>query len=234
MWKTVLLRTLIALVFILAVAAVIGYWNWIWNWINNNSTPLTAVGTCVTGFALVVFAWLTYNLSVRLVETQYLPLLNFYSLSHPKTEEFTTAYSQYEGNTWKIHLLNPGNIPVHCTDVEIYIGRHGLKKKWKAIRTYCDLLDESNNLIIAEDKDIVVKEHDHRALIVVLHKADIKDRVKDWFGKQTEFILKVKLRQLRKLGGQDKSRWLETKSKRFCLADKLAKESTGVVPTPQP
>jgi len=232
MWKTILVRVLIALASIAVVAVVIGYWNWIWNWVNDNSSPLTAVGTCVTGLALVIFAWRTYSLSVRLVETQYLPLLNFYSLSHPKTEEFTTALSHYKGTTWEIHLLNPGSIPVHCADIEIYIGRHRLRKKWKAIRTYCDLLDKSSSLI-REGEDIVVKEHDHRALIVVLHKADIKDRVKDWFGKQTEFILKVKLRQLRKLGGQDKSRWLETKSKQFCLADEFARESKGVVPPTQ-
>ena len=56
----------------------------------------------------------------------------------------------------------------------------------------------------------------------------------NWFGKQTEFILKVKLHQLRKLGGQDKSRWLETKSKQFCLADKFVKESTDDATKTQP
>src|SRR4030042_392977 len=228
MWKTILVRFIIALVSIVAAVAVIATVIGNWNWVNDNSAPLTAVGTCVTGIALVIFAWRTYNLSVRLVETQYLPLLNFYSLSYPKTEELTTKLSHYKGTTWEIHLLNPGSIPTHCTDEKIYIGRHGCRKQWKAIRTYCDLLDKDRDLI-REGDDIVVKEHDHQALTVVLHKAEIKDRVKDWFGKQKEFILKVKLRQLRKLGGQDKSRWLETKSKQFCFADEFVKESTGVV-----
>jgi hypothetical protein len=214
-------KMIIAFLAVLGVAAVVSLiWHW-WTWIGAHSGSLAAIGTLATGLALAVFAWLTYGLSRKMVELQYAPVLQLYSLGNPKTGKFFEGQSQvYEGVRWKFYLLNPGEAPIWVDHIGIEIAPTSGQLIWTSVSGFCDLLDEQGNIISPE---VIVEGHSHRAVTVLLHHKETRKHLQRVFGERKQFILAGMLYQHRQLGGRDKSGWLRVVSGPFELPSKFGK-----------
>lgn len=75
---------------------------WWWRWIFANALPLTFIATAMTGLALATFAWLTYDLSKTMVEYEYVPPIQLYSIAQPEINTVSIKGIDHETIVWRV------------------------------------------------------------------------------------------------------------------------------------
>lgn len=221
----VALKMIIVSLAMLGLVAVVSLiWHW-WTWIGTNSAPLAAIGTLATGLALAIFAWLTYNLSRKMVELQYSPVLQLYSAGNPQTGKFGKGRRSYEGVRWKFHLLNSGDAPVWVDQISIEMAAASGRLSWTSVHGLCELLDEQDRVL---SQEIMVEGHGHAAVTVILYDEKIIEHLQRVYGERKQFIMAGMMYQHRQFFGRDKSGWLRVVSERFELPSKFG--DTTVLP----
>ena len=87
-------------------------------------TALGAIGACITGIALAVFAYLTWAVSYRQQETLLFPFLGLrmvYTYPHHGERVFEDASNYYHGIKWEVEITNPGSVPIEILRYEFGI-----------------------------------------------------------------------------------------------------------------
>jgi hypothetical protein len=215
---------------LVALAVIAGLWR-SWGWVNTNSSALAFIATSATGVALAVFAWLTFRLSNRMVEYQYAPPMQLYSVSEPEVGEVTAGATQYQGLTWRICLLNVGLGPIWVENIDIDVSPALGRPVWTSSGRLCIFLDKSSNEINPR-KPIIIDGHGDISIIIVLYDEKTKEHLQRIFGVQEKFIMRISVYQRRQLGRHDKSGWLQLVSREFMLPEKFRQNLRHTIAVP--
>ncbi len=198
---------------VIAVSAIISSLVWGWQWIKDNSSNLNIIATFIVGMALASFAWLTYDLSNRMVQYQVVPLIQPYSRTQPAEWKIPIGGATYQGVLWDVGILNSGPNSTLLDSFRVYIYTPP-KIPWEQINDLCVLLDKNNNnleipKIIPGNTDIDVR--------VFLCDENVTKYLDGTTGVQDKTELYLSFWQEGQLGSNDISRFQYIYSDLFVL-----------------
>lgn len=188
-----------------------------WHWIPETWLFLATLGgATATGF----FALRTYKLQKQLIELQYAPKLQLYSLENPQDGTITSQHDRtvYTGVTWKLHMLNPSDIPIAAGLINVDVSPALGRQSWTSVAKLSLVLNSRGEPI---ERGFVIEGHGHLDMIVILYGEDTLEHLKRIFGEQDRFIMAVRSYQYRQFAGKDTSGWLSHVSSPFQLPAKF-------------
>jgi hypothetical protein len=166
-----------------------------------------------------------------MIEHQYAPPIQLYSVSEPEAGEMVAGATRYEGLIWRICLFNIGAGPAWLDNMNIEISPALGRPVWTSLGGLCILLDRGSNEVNLR-KPIIIDGHGDVSLVVVIHGENTKEHLQRAFGTQEKFIMRVRAYQRRRLAGYNKSGWLRLASGTFRLPQKFGQTPRHTVIVP--
>ena len=227
-WLTIHRKTRLTMLALLVALVIIATLWLSWDVVTKNSQALTFIATCLTGVALAVFAWLTYNLSNRMVEYQYAPILQLYSVSEPEAGQMTVGATQFEGLMWNICVLNVGDVPVWLDHINIEISPAFSRPEWTSVGSFC-ICAVKNDHEIDVKKPFVINAHGDISIVIMMYDEKVKEHLQRIFGAKDKFIMQMLAYQRRRLGRHEKSGYVELISQPFELPNRLERNPLNTI-----
>jgi len=124
-------------------------------------------------------------------------VLELHSVRGPEVGTFDEGDSTYDGVRWEIGLTNPGDVPVWAQSMSIEIKLASPEGNWAGIGKFCELLDESGNLL---DRTIGVEGKSQRKVVVLLCQEDKRKDEHKRIRRGDRVIMAMNLYQQRRWG----------------------------------